>query len=338
MAEKQNILNFVALQREIENNPIKPIYLIYGEESYLHKITLDKFKIRFAEDKKSVNYENFFGEDLDFNRLANSLHTLPLGVSSQCVIIRELDRIKAPSLQRLNSIIDELSFSDDNLIVLLFSNSKQIPQNINTKKILKYGEIVSLSKPGVTQTRQWIEEKCRKADKEIDEEAIYYLQRITENDFALICNELEKLFTFLGDSIPKINKEILMKNIYGLSEGNIFDFVDAVGERKTGKALSLLKKIMESGEYHPLQILAMLNRQIRLILKIKIPAGNSKQNKGGKNLPYFVVKRLMSQSQKYKMDEFERIFNYLLSAEINLKTSSLLPSIVLEQLVVKITK
>ena len=153
----------------------------------------------------------------------------------------KLDRIKAPSLQRLNSIIDELSFSDDNLIVLLFSNSKQIPQNINTKRILKYGEIVSLSKPRCYSDRQWIEEKCRKADKEIDEEAIYYLQRITENDFALICNELEKLFTFLGDSIPKINKEILMKNIYGLSEGNIFDFVDAVGERKLEKLYPCLK-------------------------------------------------------------------------------------------------
>ena len=174
--------------------------------------------------------------------------------------------------------------------------------------------------------------------KEINEEAIYYLQKITENDLALISNELEKLFCYLGDSSIKINREILIENIYGIQEGNIFDFVDAVGERKGDKALSLLKILMDSNEYHPLQILAMLNRQMRLILKKKLSSQNYKKNKGDKNLPYFVVKKLITQSERYRMGELKRAFHYLLDAEISLKTGYLLPAIILEQLIINILR
>ena len=87
--EKQKIIDYNTMIKEIERNIIKPIYLIYGEEGYLHKIVLDKIREQFSRQKKLVNYETFYGENLDFNRLLNSLQTLSLGVGVQCIIIRE---------------------------------------------------------------------------------------------------------------------------------------------------------------------------------------------------------------------------------------------------------
>ena len=336
--EKQKTLDYNTMIKEIEQNAIKPIYLIYGEEGYLHKIVLDKLREHFSRQEKPVNYETFYGENFDFNRFRNSLQTLPLGVAMQCIIIRELEKIKKPLIQKLISTIDNLSFAYNNLMVLLFYNGRRIPSYFSMEKIVRYGAIASLPKMNVTQTRQWVRMRCQEAKIEINEEAIYYLQKITENDLALISNELEKLFCYLGDSNIKIDKEVLTGNIYGIQEGNIFDFVDAVGERKGDKALSLLKILMDSNEYHPLQILAMLNRQMRLIFQKKLPSNTYKKNKGDKNLPYFVVKKLITQSQRYRMDELKRAFHYLLDAEISLKTGYLLPAIVLEQLVIKIIK
>jgi DNA polymerase-3 subunit delta len=336
--EKQKIIDYNTMVKEIERNIIKPIYLIYGEEGYLHKIVLDKIREQFSRQKKLVNYETFYGENLDFNRLLNSLQTLSLGVGVQCIIIRELEKIKRPLIQKLISMVDRLSFDYNNLMLLLLSNGKRMPANFSMDNLKKYGVAVSLPKMNVTQTRLWIKMRCKEAKREISEEAIYYLQRIAENDLALISNELEKLFCYLGDSNIQIDKEVLIENVYGIQEGNIFDFVDAVGERKGDKALSLLKILMDSNEYHPLQILAMLNRQMRLIIQKKLSPNNYKKNKGGKSLPYFVVKKLITQSQRYKMDELKRAFHYLLDAEISLKTGYLLPDMVLEQLVIKIIK
>ena len=120
--EKQKIIDYNTMTKEIERNIIKPIYLIYGEEDYLHKIVLDKLREQFSRQKKLVNYEIFYGEKLDFSRLVNSLQTLPLGVGVQCIVIRELEKIKSPLMQRLISMIDRLSFNYNNLMVLLFSN------------------------------------------------------------------------------------------------------------------------------------------------------------------------------------------------------------------------
>ncbi len=337
MMAKQKVFDFFTIKKEIERNIIKPIYLIYGEEEYLHKIILDKIREHYSQQKNRVNYEIFYGENLNFNRLVNSLQTLSLDMGIQCIVIKELEKIKSHLIQKLVSIIDRLSFNN-NLMVLLFSNSKRISLNISNEKIAKYGAIVSLSKMNISQTRQWIKMRCQEVQVEINDEAIYYLQRITENDLASISSELEKLFCYLGSSGTKIDKDVLIENIHGIQEGNIFDFVDAVGERKGDEALCLLKNLMDSSEYHPLQILAMLNRQIRLIFKKKLSPYNFKKNKGDGNLPYFVVKKLITQSQKYKVDELKEAFYHLLDAEISLKTGYLLPDIVLEQLVIKITK
>jgi DNA polymerase-3 subunit delta len=338
MRVKERILNFLTIEKEIENNLIKPIYLVYGEEDYLHRAFFDKIREYFSKQKQMANYEIFYGEKLDFNRLLNSLQALPLGTGMQCVVVRNLEKIKSPLMKKLTFEIDKLSFNYTNLMILLFSNGKRIPLHINSDKIAKYGAIVSLPKMNMFQTKQWIKMRCQEAQIEINEEAIYYLQRITENDLAQISNELEKLFCYLGNSKTLIDKEILIKNIYGIQGGNIFDFVDAVGVRKSDEALSLLKILMDSGEYHPLQILAMLNRQMRLIFKTKLSSYDSKKNKGDKNLPYFVLKKLTTQSQKYNVGELKKVFHYLLDAEISLKTGYLLPNLVLEQLVIKITK
>ena len=88
----------------------------------------------------------------------------------------------------------------------------------------------------------------------------------------------------------------------------------------------------------PLWHFAYTQRALRLIFQKKMSPNNYKKNKGDKSLPYFVVKKLITQSQRYKMGELKRAFHYLLDAEISLKTGCLLPDIVLEQLVIKIIK
>ncbi len=337
MATKYTTLNYFSLLREIEHDSIKPIYLIYGEESYLHNMVVDRFKTYFAKNNQNVNYETFSGEDLDFNRLANSLQTLPLGAMRQCIIIKQLEKVKSSISQRLDDLLSHLPLGDKNLLILLFSNEKQIPKYISLEKIKQKGAITALPKLKPFQIKQWIRRKCQEGHKEITEEAIYYLQRLTENDLSQINNELEKLFCFLGNTATRINKDEVIDDFYGLQAGNIFDFVDAVGERKTKDALSLLRKLEES-DYHPLSLLAMINRQIRLILQTKLSSGDLKKLEREINLPPFVIKKLIGQSQKYELNELKKAYSYLLDAEISLKSDSTPSMVVLEQLVVNITE
>ncbi len=341
MNERQKTFDFFSIQREIEKNIIKPIYLFYGEDNFLHNIILEKLKLHLFRQKRQVNYSVFYGEDLDFSELANSLYAVPLGFGPgtiQGIIIKQLEKIKRPLLQKLDTLIENLSFDSDNHLILLFVDSKAVPKNIKIEKIKKYGSIVNLKKLNKTQIRQLVIARCKEEQKEITNEALYYLQSITENDVGLISNELDKLFCYLEGTSDKITKNDVLNGLYGLRSGNIFDFVEALGERDAARAIGYLRKLLGSDEYHPLQLLAMIHRQIGLIHRAKLFPNNIKIIKGDSNLPYFMVQRIIAQSQKYSLDELKMAYQSLLQAETNLKTGSLLPSLILEQLVIGITK
>lgn len=341
MNEKQKTYDFFSIQRDFENNNIKPIYLFYGEDNFLHSLILGKIKEHLSQHKRQVNYQVFYGEDLDFDELANSIYSLPLGFSSrdmQCIIIKQLERVKGDPLQRIDTIINNLSFEHNNRLILLFTDSKQIPKNINLEKIKSHGAIVNLKRLNKTQVKELVRMRCKEEQKVITEEALYYLQSTAGNDVSLISNELDKLLCFLGSSVVKITKNDILNNAYGLQSGDIFDFTEAFSERNAAKAIDYLRKLINKDESHPLQILAMINRQIGLLHRAKLFPNDIKIIKGDANLPYFVIQRIIVQSQKFKISELKKAYESILKAEISLKTGSLLPNLILEQLVMEITK
>ncbi|MFW6148461.1 MAG: DNA polymerase III subunit delta [Atribacterota bacterium] len=333
---KQQITDFFQLQKDINSNSLKPIYLLYGEESYLHNIIQDNIKAHFRNGKESVNYEIFYGENIDFNRLINSIKILPLGTEKQVIILKHLEKLSDSYAKKLDFLIKSKSFQDDSVIILIFSLNKKIPTNISLERIKKYGSIVSLKKPKSYQIKQWANQKCRENNLNILPEALYYLQRLTDNDLGRIDNELEKISCYLGKNSSMIKREDIINNFFGSEEVNIFNFVDAIGERKTKLALKLLEKLAEN-EYHPLSLLAMISRQIKLILRAKLYYGNQEKLKGELHLPPFVIDKLIQQSHKYKLEKLKNIFRHLLDAERKLKTGYFNPVLVLEQLVIEIT-
>ena len=118
---KQQIIDFFQLQKDINSNSLKPIYLLYGEENYLHNIIQDNIKAHFCHDKQSVNYEIFYGENIDFNRFVNSIKILPLGTEKQIIILKHLEKLNASYAKKLDFLIKSKSFQDDSVIILIFS-------------------------------------------------------------------------------------------------------------------------------------------------------------------------------------------------------------------------
>ena len=78
----------------------------------------------------------------DSYNLAASIQTLPLGNNKQCVIIKQFEKIKEPFAEKINILISKLSFKNNDLQLLLFSQDKKIPKNIIIKNIEKYGVLV----------------------------------------------------------------------------------------------------------------------------------------------------------------------------------------------------
>ena len=98
---------------------------------------------------------------------------------------------------------------------------------------------------------------------------------------------------------------------------------------------------LNQGDLHHLAIFAMIYRQIKLILQTKLLLSNRvniKEVEKKLRLPYFIVQKIIKQSEKYTFKEICKSYELLNMADLEFKESQKEPKIILEELVMKIIK
>jgi DNA polymerase III delta subunit len=90
------------------------------------------------------------------------------------------------------------------------------------------------------------------------------VQRRAGAHAGLLSGELEKLALYAGDAAT-IDEAAVRDSVRDLAESWIFDFTKALAQRQAAPAVGLLRNLFEQGE-HPLRLLAVIARELRLLL------------------------------------------------------------------------
>src|SRR5262249_38523001 len=100
--------------------------------------------------------------------------------------------------------------------------------------------------------------------KRVAPDAHQLIARRAGADTGMLASELEKLCVYVGEraSIESADVRAVFRD---MGEAWIFDFTGARAARRLGDALPLLRGLSEQGE-PPLRLLAMISREIRLLL------------------------------------------------------------------------
>ncbi len=83
-------------------------------------------------------------------------------------------------------------------------------------------------------------------------------------DQAQLAMELEKLCLYAADR-DVVTEEDVRASVRDLAESWVFDFTRALAQRQAAPAVALLRALFEQGE-HPLRLLALIAREVRLLL------------------------------------------------------------------------
>ena len=98
-------------------------------------------------------------------------------------------------------------------------------------------------------------------------EACRLLQAYVGNSLRAIQNELDKLFTYLGDR-NRITLEDVA-DVVGVSRGfTVFDLQNAIGKKNIADAMRIVKRMIDTGEAPQLSIM-MLTRYFTLVWKVQ---------------------------------------------------------------------
>ena len=84
---KFEMVKIEELEKKIEQQEIKGIYLLYGEETFLLEQQLNKIKKKFGETIKGINYINI--DENNVLELILDIETPAFGYPTKLIIARE---------------------------------------------------------------------------------------------------------------------------------------------------------------------------------------------------------------------------------------------------------
>lgn len=213
------------------------------------------------------------------------------------------------------------------VLTLAASHKQQIEVRAFTAPSLKKGEL-----------GRWVEQRAKAKGARLEAGVADELATFIGTDLRVIDSELEKLSLHAG-SRAITHADVRLMVPYA-QQANIFNMVDALGNRQTQQAFRLLSQLHNEGA-HPLYLLTMIVRQYRILLQVKELA---RQGLGQDaiaqqlGLHTFPTGKAMAQAQRYTEQQLASIYDRLLDTDVAIKTGRMEALLALNLLVVELAR
>lgn len=342
----------------------KPVvYLFHGDDEFAIQRTLQEMRLQAGADGMGeMNTTLMDGRTTGLDELRNAALALPFLADRRMVVVEHplarLDR-RGRTIQE-NGAVDEnqssLKKTRQEYLALLESippstalvlvEQQLLDDTEVTRKVRRDHWLVAWAKanpqrvyyrvfelPRGEAMAGWILARARELGGQISRAAAQELGRLVGNDTRAAENELLKLLAYVN-----YNREIEDQDVNLLvadaAETNIFDMVDALGERNGQQAVLLLNRLLEDDD--PLRIFGMVVRQFRLLIMAReVIAGGGGEAEIARlvRVHPFVARKLNAQARHFSTPDLEAIYHKLLTIDREVKTSQIEMPVALNMLV-----
>ncbi|MBI4733853.1 MAG: DNA polymerase III subunit delta [Rubrobacteridae bacterium] len=318
-----------------QNKGLKSVYLIHGDKKIIEEALARLKKRVSAQFDLEFNYDQFNGASTAASEIIYSANTLPFMSEKRLVVVKDADKLPAADIAQLVKYVEKPS---ETTCLVLVANTVSKSSKLY-KAVDKNGEVAEYKLSVSPQT--WIKKEFKDRGILVSDSVARYLTHVVGSDLQRLTVEIEKISLFVStDRIIEPSEIDLV--ISKTTETSIFNLSDAIGERNPAKAISILHSLFQQKEA-PLSILAIIARHYRMLLRTKVWVEDGRDNKyvidhltgeEGKKLPPFVISKYRDQSYNFSVTELEEMFEKLLRADLDLKSSSKPAEAVLENCII----
>ncbi len=310
----------------------RPVYLLYGDEGYLVERARGRIVDILLPQLRELNYTSYEAAQAPPSEVINACNTLPCMAQRRIVLVKGTDQYAKKDLKSFLPYLQSPSPTTSLVFV-----AEEMPAEF--LKEVKDGAF-HLERPPQREIIPWIRVTARELGKEITAEAAGYLQESVGRDLGGLFHELSKASLYVGE-----RKQIELTDVERVTSDvritTIFELTKAIGERDLKKALRALARIWESGE-PPLKILGMISRQFRHLLMTKEVLTRGGGTEGvkkelGISNPYY-LRELAAQAKGFSEASLQRAIKSLREMDLKLKRSSLSRRLLLEGLIIKLSR
>ena len=325
-------MKYSELKKDLNSKKFLPLYLFHGEEEFLKREVVEQITNALVPPNlRTFNYSVQYGKEATPDSILDFADMPPINSQWRLLIVKDAQNLRKDYRNKLISYLK----NPNPTTCIIFWASERIDERQKFYSAFKErGCIVNFWQLFDNQIDDWIISKFRSLGKNIQIKAVRLLHDSLGSNLQTISNEIQKLLIFVGDK-KNITEEDVAQLIGFSKEENVFELADLIGKRNVAGALQILDRLILNG-VHGVYIIAMLTRHFSLLWRAK---SISKKWLNDKELSKKLhqsprnAKKYLQQSKNFTPVAIVNCFEYLYSADLELKSTSTEQKIIMERLV-----
>ncbi|QQS36299.1 MAG: DNA polymerase III subunit delta [Ignavibacteriales bacterium] len=308
------------IPKQLKKGNILPFYYLFGED--LFSLTQTAELIIKASEKfitSDFDKELIYGNDRTAAEITTLASSFPFGSEKKIVYVKEAEKLK--ERKSLSSYAN--SPAEFTVLILVHNGSITGAETEPIKSILKNNFLFEAAELKGKYLISWLINNCESNGKTISPvNAEYFVELIGEDKF-LLENQLEKIFTFMGDK-DEITFEIIRTIASSVKVYSIFDLQEAIGKKDKETSLKIAFNLLQNGIEVP-QIVGMLTKYFTTLSKLgSLMNSGLQRNEIASRAgiyPYFFDNYIRAKNQ-FTVDDLYNSVNALYKADLSSKTTS----------------
>ncbi|MDT8396554.1 MAG: DNA polymerase III subunit delta [bacterium] len=301
----------------------EPFLLAQAEQEAVHRL--------MPLENRDLNLLIAYGWETDLGTVVEFLQTLPFLGDRRLLVLREVNKL--PDYKELTTYL-----KDPNPKSTLLMTSSELKRSDSGYRVLSpLCEASELKPPYGRSLAGWVRTRFRNQGKEIDNGLCELLVQISGENLGLLATEIDKVVLSAGDK-GSIAEEDLDVSVPGGVEV-IFNFLDALGDGDSSRALLSLKSLVDS-DNAPEYIVHMMAWHYRQLIRGKdlVRSGLSPGEaalKMGKRYPK-IREKFTRHMGRVNEDDLVRALDALATGDLELKRGSIPEAAVLDRMVLEL--
>lgn len=337
---KKEILDYGKLKKELKDQGLARVYLLYGAEEYLREDFVNVLKNTCLPDgADDFSYKKLNQENFSVRALEDAIDALPFLTERTFVEVRSVD-INRFSEADANRMSKQIADIPDYCTVVFVQDAGFEPDGRKKliKTIKKHGKDIEFTQQAQTSIVKWVRKRFAAQQKMISPQNAEYLVNYSGSLMQQLIPEIEKVAAYTrGEEVTVHDIEAVASKS---AETAVFELSDKLASKNYDEAAEVMGELLGRKDTEPIMLLALIGNQMRNIYTAKLAEVERRDRTYIMEVTGvrfdFLVRKLQDHAKRFSLERLEHTVALCAETDYLMKSSSADDEELLKDLLVKL--
>ena len=308
------------LHRALKQGDTKPLYLLFGEESYLRDMAARAITDVSLKDSplREFNESSFSLTNTDVQQAIAAAEQLPLMSARRVVQIRDFGKLREADEEALMRYITRPA---ETSVVIFIADDLDKRRKLS-KMLMDVCAAVEFAPLSDAELADWAKRRLRDLKVQTDERTLHQIVALVGSSVRTLSNELEKLATAALDT-GFVTMEMVDALVGRSRELSNFELTDHLVARNRKRALQTLNRLLSDGAEPVMLIGLIASNYHRLALAKELMSKGAPNNEVYRQVGIFGRNReeFLATARRSDAHQLSRSIERIAAADLAIKTS-----------------